>query len=196
MHNGSLELAGNLYQLCMGSGASRAAEDRDLFRSIQEFGKDIEFFVRWTNVGFRFVKANAGPLDGIFQGYVPGQHNHGDATLRDCGLNGGFQDARHLVGVGDELAIMTALRKEMFGIGLLKISAPNLPTRNVCGNSEYWNTVALTIVKAINQMHIPGPAAPGTHCQCSRQMRFGSRSKSTHLFMSHMHPLKIFLYAY
>src|SRR5258708_23878344 len=52
MHNRSLELAGNLYQLCMGSGASRAAENGDLFRSIQKFGKDIEFFVRGTNSGF------------------------------------------------------------------------------------------------------------------------------------------------
>src|SRR4029077_16223031 len=129
---------------------SRAAEDRDLFRSIQEFGKDIEFFVRWTNGGFRFVKAYARPRDGVFQSYVPGQHNHRDATLRDCRLNGGLQDARHLVGIGDELAVVAALREDVFRVSLLKISATNLPTRNVCGNSEDWNTVALTIVKAIN----------------------------------------------
>src|SRR5882672_4003616 len=158
MHNGSLKLAGNLYQLCMGSGASRAAKDRDLFRSIQEFGKDIEFFVRWTNVGFRFVKAYAWPLDGIFQSYVPGQHNHRDATLRDCGLNGGFQDTRHLFGIGDELAVVAALREDMFGIRLLKVVAPNLPARNMCSNREYRDTVPLTVVEAIDQVHIPRPA--------------------------------------
>src|SRR6266481_10118432 len=53
VHDRSLELAGNLHQLPMGSGAARTAEDRDLFRSIQEIGKDIEFFIRWTNAGFR-----------------------------------------------------------------------------------------------------------------------------------------------
>src|SRR6266478_4363179 len=196
MHDGSLELAGNLHQLRMGSGATRAAEDGDLFRSIQKFGKEVEFFIRWTNAGLLFVKTYTRPLDGIFQGYVPGQHNDGNSTLRDCRLNGGLQDARHLFGIGDQLAIMTALRKEIFGIRLLKVSATHLPTRNMCGNSEYWNTIALTIVKAIDQMHVPGPAAPGTHCQCSREMRFGSRSKSCHLFMPHMHPLKIVLYAY
>src|SRR5258708_9538538 len=96
MHNGSLKLAGNLYQLCMGSGASRAAEDRDLFRSIQEFGKDIEFFVRWTNVGFRFVKAYAWPLYRIFHSYVPGKHNHRDSTHLTDGRIGGFLASSHL----------------------------------------------------------------------------------------------------
>ena len=80
----------------------------------------------------------------------------------------------------------------MFGISLLKISATNLPTRNMCGNREYWNTIALTIVKAITQMHVPGSAAPGTHCQCSREMRFGSCSKSSRLFMPHVHPSRLF----
>src|SRR5882672_11935508 len=187
MHNGSLELTGNLDQLCMGSGATRAAEDRDLFRSIQKFGKDVEFFFRWTNAGFRFVKTYTRPLHGVFQSYVPGQHNHGNSTLRDCRLNGGLQDARHLFGIGDELAIMTALRKEIFGISLLKVSATNLPTRNMWGNGEYWNTVALTIVKAIDQMHVAGPAAPSTHCQCSREMRFGSGGKSPRLLIPHVH---------
>src|SRR4029077_15419767 len=123
-----------------------------------------------------FVKTYTRPLDGVFQSYVPGQHNHGDSTLRDCRLNGGFQDARHLFRIGDKLAIMTTLREDMFRISLLKVSAANLPTRNMCGDREYGDTIALTLVKAINQMHVPGPTAPGTDCQCSREMRFGSGS--------------------
>src|SRR5260370_20661754 len=147
----------------MGSGAARTAEDRDLFRSIQEFGKDIEFFIRWTNAGFRFVKTYTRPLDdGVFQSYVPGQHNHRDATLRDCRLNGGFQDTRHLFGIGDELAVVAALREDMFGIRLLKVVAPNLPARNMFGNREYRDTVPLTGVEAIDQVHIPRPANPAT----------------------------------
>src|SRR6202030_4355211 len=44
MHDGSRELAGNLHELRMGSGATRSTKDGDLFRSIQKFGKDVEFF--------------------------------------------------------------------------------------------------------------------------------------------------------
>src|ERR1700739_333410 len=121
MHNGSLELAGNLDQFRMGSGATCATEDGDLFRSIQNFGKDVEFFIRWTNTGFLFVKTYTRPLDGIFQSYIPGQHNYGNSTLRDCRLNGGFEDARHLFGVGDELTVVAALREDMFRVSLLKV---------------------------------------------------------------------------
>src|SRR6202011_5924277 len=101
-----------------------------------------------------------------------------------------------LVGVGDELAVVTALREDMFRVSLLKVSAANLSTRNMCGNSEYWNTVALTIVKAIDQMHVPGPAATGAQRQFPREMRFRARSKSRHLFMPHVHPINILFYAH
>src|SRR6201984_436632 len=105
----------------MGSGATRATKDGDLFRSIQKFGKDVEFFIRWTNTGFLFVKTNTRPLDGIFQSYIPRQHNYGNSTLRDCRLNGGFENARHLFGVGDELTVVAALREDMFRVSLLKV---------------------------------------------------------------------------
>jgi len=52
MHMGAWSLPATSISSAWGSGATRAAEDGDLFRSIQEFGKDIEFFVRWTNVDF------------------------------------------------------------------------------------------------------------------------------------------------
>src|SRR5260221_9293778 len=136
------------------------------------------------------MKAYARLLDSIFQSYIPGQHNHGNSTLRDCRLNGCFQDARHLFGIGEELAIMTALRKEMFGISLLKVSAANLPTRNMCGNGENWNTVTLAIVEAVDQMHVPGTTAPGAHRQFPREMGFRSSSKRCDLLVSDMYPIR------
>src|SRR5580765_5605159 len=111
MHDGSLELAGGLDQLCVGSSATRATENGDLFRSIQKFGKGVQFFVRWTNTGFLFVETHTRSLHGIFQSYIARQHNYGNSTLRDCRLNGGFQDTRHLFGLGDELTVVTALRE-------------------------------------------------------------------------------------
>lgn len=91
---------------------------------------------------------------------------------------------------------MTALRKQMLGISFLKVSTANLSARNMCGNSKYGDTVPLTVVEAVDQMHVPGSTAPSAHCQCSREMRFGSGSKSPHLFVPHVHPFKILFYAY
>lgn len=66
----------------MSSGTTGATKDGDLLRPIQEFRKDIEFFVGRTNAAFRLVKVYTRPVgDGAFQRYVPRQDNHRDATL-------------------------------------------------------------------------------------------------------------------
>ncbi len=47
-----------------------------------------------------------------------------------------------------------------------------------------------------DQMHVSRPLAPGADGQRSREMRFGSGSKSCHLFMPHVDPLEIVLDSY
>jgi hypothetical protein len=69
---------------------------------------------------------------------------------------------------------MAALREQMFGIGLLKISTANFPARNLGGNGEDGNAAALTVVEAINQMHIPRATTPGTYCQLASEMGLGA----------------------
>src|SRR6266404_1646673 len=66
MHDGRLELAGNLDEFCMGSGTTRAAENGDLLRSVQKLSEGVEFFIRWTNAGFWFVKTYTGSMDGVY----------------------------------------------------------------------------------------------------------------------------------
>src|ERR1700722_15001149 len=131
MHDRSLKLAGNLYQLRMSSFTASATEDGDLFRSIQKLGELIELFVGRTNGRLRIVEAHARPLDGIFQSHVAGQDNYGDAALRDCGLDRSFENARHLFGFGHELTVMAALGEDAFRVGLLEVSAAYLATRNL-----------------------------------------------------------------
>jgi len=100
MHNGSLKFAGNLDQLCVGSCATRAAEDGDLFRAVQKFGKDIEFFIRWAKGGFRFVETYARPsMTASFRATSPGNTITETPRFEIAVLNGGFQDARHLFGI-------------------------------------------------------------------------------------------------
>jgi hypothetical protein len=58
---------------------------------------------------------------------------------------------------------MTALREEMFRMSFLEVVATYLSAGNLCGNRNHGNTVAVAIVKAIDQVQISRTAAPGAH---------------------------------
>src|SRR5258708_27198159 len=94
---------------------------------------------------------------------IAGKGNDSNTALGNCSLHGNLQHARHLLRLRYQFAVMAALREEMFGISLLKISAANFPARNLGGNGEDWNAAALTVVEAINQMHVPGATTSGTY---------------------------------
>src|SRR5579864_5249094 len=108
---------------------------------------------------------------------IAGKGNDSNTALGDGSLHGNLEHARHLLRLRYQLAVMTALREEMLGISLLKISAANFPARNLCSNSEDWNAAALTVVEAINQMHITGTATSGTYRQLAGEMGLGAGGK-------------------
>src|SRR6266403_6336923 len=109
---------------------------------------------------------------------IAGNGNDSNTAFGDGSLHGNLEHARHLLRLRYHLAVMAALRKEMLGISLLKISTANFPTRNLCGNSEDGNAAALTVVETINQMHIPRATASGTYCQLASEMGLGAGGKS------------------
>src|SRR5246127_2879264 len=110
----------------------------------------------------------------MLQRNIAGKGNDSDTALRNCSLHGNLEHARHLLRLRYQLAVMAALREEMLGISLLKISATNFPARDLCGNSEDWNAAALAVVEAINQMHIPGATTSGTYRQLAREVGLGT----------------------
>src|ERR1700759_5634740 len=97
----------------------------------------------------------------MLQRDIAGKSNDSNTALGDGSLHRNLEDARHLLRHRHQFTVMAALREEMLGISLLKISASNFPTRNLCGNSDDWDSAALTIVEAINQMHISGATTSG-----------------------------------
>src|SRR5258708_33520589 len=101
----------------------------------------------------------------MLQRDIAGNGNDSNTAFGDGSLHGNLEHARHLRRIRHQFAVMAALREEMFGISLLKISAANFPARNLCGNSEDWNAAALTVVEAINQMHIPRARASASYAQ-------------------------------
>src|SRR6267154_786573 len=87
---------------------------------------------------------------------------------------------------------MAALREEMFWFSLLKISAADFIAWNLRRNGQDGNTTAVTVVEPVDQMQVPGTAAPRADRQPPCEMRLRSSSKRCRLFMSHMNPLNLF----
>ena len=52
--------------------------------------------------------------------------------------------------MGNELTIVAALREEMFRVGLVKISAPNLIAGNLRGDREHGNLAAVAVLEAVD----------------------------------------------
>ncbi len=122
---------------------------------------------------------------------IAGNGNDSNTAFGDGSLHGNLEHARHLLRVRHHFAVMAALREEMFGISLLKISAANFPARNLCGNSEDWNAAALTVVEAINQMHIPRATTSGTYRQLASEMGLGSGGERRYLLVSYTNPANV-----
>ena len=119
---------------------------------------------------------------------IAGNGNDSNTAFGDGSLHGNLEHARHLPRIRHHFAVMAALREEMLRISLLKISAANFPARNLCGNSEDWNAAALTVVEAINQMHVAGATTSGTHCQLASEMGLGAGGERRCLLVSYTNP--------
>ena len=169
MNDGSFQLVREFDQLLMSSGAAGAAEDGYFLRAIQQVRQHVDFVVGRTHGGLRLGKMQPRCLlDRISQGHIARDSNHRNAAARDGGLHGDLQHARHLLRMGHQLAVMAALREEMFGMGFLKISAADFVAGNLRRDGQHRNAAAMAIVKAVDQMQIAWPATSGADRQFAR----------------------------
>src|ERR1700757_5162775 len=122
---------------------------------------------------------------------IAGNGNDSNTALGNCSLHGNLEHARHLLRLRYQLAVMAALREKMFGISLLKISAANFSARNLCGNGDDGNAAALTIVEAINQMHVPRATTSGTYRHLSGKRGLGAGRERRCLLVSYANPANV-----
>src|SRR5260370_12468258 len=122
---------------------------------------------------------------------IAGNGNDSNTAFGDGSLHGNLEHARHLLRLRYQLAVMAALREQMLGIGLLKISAANFLARNLCGDGEDWNAAALTVVEAVNQMHVAGATTSGTYRQLAGEMSFGAGGERRCLRVSYTNPANV-----
>jgi len=62
--------------------------------------------------------------------------------------------------MGNQLAVVAALREELFRVGLLKVSTPDFAARNLRGDRQNGNAAAMTVVEAVDQVQVPGTQLP------------------------------------
>ena len=84
---------------------------------------------------------------------------------------------------------MTALRKQMFRVRLLKISAADFVAGNLRRNGQHGDSPTMTIIEAVDQMEIAWTAASGAHGQLFGQLCFCAGSEGRCFFVSDRHPL-------
>ena len=102
---------------------------------------------------------------------VTRQHDHRDAPAFDRGADGDVEDAGHLLGVGDQFAVVAALAEQGFGAGLLEVSGADLPARDVGGDGDHRDAAAVAVVQAVDEVQVPRPATPGARGQFAGELR-------------------------
>jgi hypothetical protein len=76
-------------------------------------------------------------------------------------------------------------------MSLLEISTPDFSARNLRRDGQNGNATALAIVKAIDQMHVSGPAASSAYSQFASEMRLCARRERGCLLMARANPLDV-----
>ena len=100
-----------------------------------------------------------------------------------------------MLGLGDEFTVMAALREEIFGMSLLKISATDFITWNLGGDRRNGNPAAVTVVEAVDLVHVPRAAASGADGELAGEMRFGASDKRCCLLVPYANPWNLFALA-
>lgn len=95
-----------------------------------------------------------------FACHVTGEDDHADATFQKSGLYRQLGHARHLPGSCGIAEIFRAVGKYPVGTCFLKVTAADFGLGDMGGDGEDGSAVAVTVVKAIDQMQ--GTGATGT----------------------------------
>ena len=133
----------------------------------------------------------AGASDAGLQRHVAGNDDHGYAALADRLADRDLEDARHLIGAGNEFAIVAALPEQRLWMRLLKVAGADLRRRDLRRDSENGHARTVAVEEAIDEVQVARPATAGAHGEFARQMRLRARRKSADLLMPDMDPLDL-----
>ena len=183
-------------KLLVGALASRAAQQRDAVLAVQQCCQPLEVLFRGRHhrcgrqqprdLGQRRIGCR-------LQRHIAGHYHDRHAALGRGLADRDFEHARHLVGAGDQLAIMAALFEQVLRVGFLKIAGAGFGRRNLGGDREHRDARPVTIIEAVDQVQIARAAAAGADRERAGQMRLRTRRKRGDLLVPDMDPLDLAL---
>jgi hypothetical protein len=165
-HNGCLQAIGQCDNLIMRALTSRTAQHGYAAIAVEERGEAVNIGSGWYQdriagqQAFCFRHRRVG---GGLKRYVARYHYDRDAAIANRVPDGDLQGAGHLVGPGNQLAIVTALLKQDLRMSFLEISSADLGRRDLRRNRKHWDTRAMAVEQAVDEVQIAGPAAAGTN---------------------------------
>ena len=176
----------------MRAGTAATAEEHHLRCSVYEIGQAGQIGVRRTHQR----EPRNDPVSGSVCGGIEGreitrQDDHRDAPLAHGVLHRGLQDARHLTGVGDELAVVAALAEELVGVGLLEVTDADLGTGDMRSDGQHGSHASVGIEQTIDEVQIARSAAPRTDGQLAGELRFGSGREGGRLLVANVNSLDL-----
>ena len=198
MHDGRLQAIGQCKNVIMCVLASRTAQHGHAALAVEERGEAIDVgALRYCDraagqQAFCFRRRRVG---GRQKRYVARNDDDRDAAIADSLPDGDLQGAGHLVSPGNQLAIVTALLKQAFRMGLLEISGADLGRRNLGRNRKHWHPRSVAVEQAVDEVQVARPATASANGEVTRKMRLGAGREGGNLLVPDMDPIDLSLSA-
>ncbi|MNZ65272.1 hypothetical protein D3C78_834590 [compost metagenome] len=123
-----------------------------------------------------------------FQRHVARQHHDRNAAIEDRFAHRNRHYLRDLLRRGNQLAVVATFTEQLLRMRFLKIAAADFARRNMCGNGQHRNVIAMAVEQTVYQMQITRPARSGANRQLACQLRFRACGKCRDFFMAGGHP--------
>src|SRR5271154_2344220 len=194
VHHRRLESLAQRQQLRMSALAARTAQDGDTAVAVEYRREPIEIRARGHDDGRRRQQSRDLCRGGVGCGpqrHVAGNDDHGYAALADRLADRDLEDARHLIGAGDEFAIVAALPEQRLWMRLLKVAGTDLRRRDLRRDSENGHARTVAVEEAIDEVQVPRTATAGAHGEIPRQMRLRACREGGDLLVPDMDPLDL-----
>ncbi|GJE69732.1 hypothetical protein CHKEEEPN_1261 [Methylorubrum podarium] len=173
-------------------GAAAPAQQRDLFRGVEEVGEAVELVRR--RHGDRCAGAQGRgrgdrALGRLLEGDRAGDDHHGDAAPAHGGADRGLEDVGQLLGVRDQLAEMAAIAKQLFRPRRLEVVETDLARRDVGGDGQHRRAGAVRVEQAVDEMEVARPAGAGADREFAGDLRLARGGERRDLLVADMDPV-------
>ena len=162
MHHRRLERLAERQQLGMRAGASGAAQDRHATGAVEQRGERSRSAGGGTTTGLggsRPRDVGGGASAAGCSATSPGITTTDTPPLPTASRIAISSTARHLVGAGDELAVMAAFLEQVLRMGFLEIASADLGRRNLRGDRQHRHARAVAVEQAVDEVQIARAAA-------------------------------------